>query len=84
MIGCRDSFAEVNGKGIEKLKAAGVNVIAGVLEKECLELNKRFFTFHEKQRPYIILKWAQSSDGKIAPLIAPEGGTLEYAGQRDC
>ncbi len=66
VIGCRDSFALVNGKGIEKLNAAGINVTLGILEKECLELNKRFFTFHEKQRPYIILKWAQSSDNKIS------------------
>jgi diaminohydroxyphosphoribosylaminopyrimidine deaminase/5-amino-6-(5-phosphoribosylamino)uracil reductase len=66
VIGCRDSFAAVNGRGMERLKTAGVEVIFGILENECLELNKRFFTFHEKQRPYIILKWAQSSDGKIA------------------
>lgn len=66
VIGCRDSFAEVDGKGIERLKVAGVHIIVGVMENECMELNKRFFTFHEKQRPYIILKWAQSSDGKIA------------------
>ena len=63
VIGCSDPFAQVAGKGIEKLKAAGINVSMGVLEKECLELNKRFFTFHEKKRPYIILKWAQSQDG---------------------
>lgn len=66
IIGCRDSFAEVDGKGIEKLKIAGINVELGILEKESVELNKRFFTFHEKQRPYIILKWAQSSDNMIA------------------
>ena len=66
VIGCRDSFIEVDGRGIEKLKAAGVIVIFGILEKECLELNKRFFTFHEKHRPYIILKWAETGDGKIA------------------
>ena len=66
VIGCRDSFAAVDGKGIERLKAAGVDVTFGILENECLELNKRFFTYQEKQRPYIILKWAQSSDGKIA------------------
>ncbi len=65
VIGCRDSFAAVDGKGIERLKAASVQVTLGILEDECRELNKRFFTFHEKQRPYIILKWAQSSDGKI-------------------
>jgi diaminohydroxyphosphoribosylaminopyrimidine deaminase/5-amino-6-(5-phosphoribosylamino)uracil reductase len=80
VIGCRDSFPEVDGKGIEKLKGAGVNVLAGVLEKECLQLNKRFFTFHDLKRPYIILKWAQSADGKIGPpLNPPEGGTLESA-----
>lgn len=66
VIGCRDSFKEVNGKGIEKLKKAGTNVTVGVLEKKCRELNKRFFTFHENKRPYVILKWAQTSDGKIA------------------
>jgi diaminohydroxyphosphoribosylaminopyrimidine deaminase/5-amino-6-(5-phosphoribosylamino)uracil reductase len=66
VIGCRDSYEEVNGRGIEKLLKAGVVVIAGILEKEALDLNKRFFTFHTKKRPYIILKWAQSQDGKIA------------------
>lgn len=66
VIGCRDSYKEVNGKGIEKLKAAGIEIITGVLENEAKELNKRFFTFHEKQRPFIILKWAQSSNRKIA------------------
>lgn len=66
IIGCRDPFKEVNGKGIEKLIAAGVEVITSILEKECLELNKRFFLFHTETRPYIILKWAQSSNQKIA------------------
>lgn len=66
VIGCRDNYKEVNGNGIKQLKAAGVNVKTGVLEKEALQLNKRFFTFHENKRPYIILKWAQSMDGKIA------------------
>jgi diaminohydroxyphosphoribosylaminopyrimidine deaminase / 5-amino-6-(5-phosphoribosylamino)uracil reductase len=65
VIGCKDSNKEVNGKGIAILKAAGVNVVEQVLEKECLEINKRFFTFHNQQRPYIILKWAQSKDEKI-------------------
>lgn len=68
VIGCQDSFAQVNGKGIEKLKAVGIEVITGVLEKGCLELNKRFFTFHAQKRPYIVLKWAQTGDGKIAAL----------------
>jgi diaminohydroxyphosphoribosylaminopyrimidine deaminase / 5-amino-6-(5-phosphoribosylamino)uracil reductase len=66
IIACRDSYAEVNGKGIKKLKAAGIHVTVGVLEKEALALNTRFFTFHQQLRPYIILKWAQSNNNKIA------------------
>jgi len=66
VIGCADSFEKVNGSGIEKLRAAGVDVQVNVLRHECRALNKRFFTFHEKQRPYIILKWAESADGMIA------------------
>jgi diaminohydroxyphosphoribosylaminopyrimidine deaminase/5-amino-6-(5-phosphoribosylamino)uracil reductase len=66
VVGCRDPFVEVNGKGIEKLRAAGVEVVLGVLEEECLSLNKRFFLFHTEHRPYITLKWAQTADGKIA------------------
>ena len=65
VIGCVDSFAKVSGKGIEKLKNAGCDVTVGVLEKESTELNRRFFTFHEKKRPYIILKWAETKDGFI-------------------
>lgn len=67
VIGAIDPHDKVAGNGIKKLKAAGKNVIVGVLEKECRELNKRFFTFHEKKRPYIILKWAESADGFISP-----------------
>ena len=63
VIGAHDTNELVAGKGIEKLKSAGIDVTVGVLEKECKELNKRFYTFHEKNRPYIILKWAQTSDG---------------------
>lgn len=66
IIGCRDPFTEVNGKGIEKLAAAGVKIEVGVLEMEAIALNKRFFTFHTLHRPYIILKWAQTADHKIA------------------
>ncbi|MBX9779185.1 MAG: bifunctional diaminohydroxyphosphoribosylaminopyrimidine deaminase/5-amino-6-(5-phosphoribosylamino)uracil reductase RibD [Chitinophagaceae bacterium] len=66
VVGCVDSFKEVAGKGINQLREAGVEVIVGVLEKECIGLNKRFFTYHEKKRPYIILKWAQTADKKIA------------------
>ena len=66
VIGCRDPFKEVDGKGIEKLKTAGIKVIYGILEKACQQLNKRFFTFYTKHRPYIILKWAETGDGKLA------------------
>lgn len=66
VIGCRDPFTEVNGKGIEKLKAADIDVTTGILEDECKELNKRFFTYHTRHRPYIILKWAETLDRKIA------------------
>lgn len=65
VVGCYDKNRVVNGRGIAKLQAAGVQVITGVLEKECEELNRRFFTVQEKQRPYIVLKWAQSADGFI-------------------
>lgn len=66
VIGCRDSFEFVNGKGIERLQAAGKDVTVGVLEDDCRELNRRFFTYQEKKRPYIILKWAQTANGKIS------------------
>jgi diaminohydroxyphosphoribosylaminopyrimidine deaminase/5-amino-6-(5-phosphoribosylamino)uracil reductase len=66
VIGCRDPFVQVNGKGIEKLKAAGVEVEVGILEKECKHINKRFFLFHTEHRPYVILKWAETADKKIA------------------
>ncbi|MDI3321819.1 bifunctional diaminohydroxyphosphoribosylaminopyrimidine deaminase/5-amino-6-(5-phosphoribosylamino)uracil reductase RibD [Pinibacter soli] len=65
VVGCRDPFKQVDGKGIEKLQNAGAEVTMNVLENECRELNKRFFTFHTNYRPYIILKWAQSNNGKI-------------------
>lgn len=60
-----DPFSEVAGRGIEKLKAAGIQVDCGILEKEAKELNKRFITFHTKKRPFITLKWAQTKDGFI-------------------
>lgn len=68
VIGCLDTFSKVNGLGIQRLKEAGVEVITSVLKNECRQLNRRFFTFHEKKRPYILLKWAKSADGYIAPL----------------
>ena len=72
VIGTVDSNIKVAGSGIKRLRDAGANVIVGILEKECHELNQRFFTFHEKNRPYIILKWAQTQDGFIAPLQKEE------------
>jgi diaminohydroxyphosphoribosylaminopyrimidine deaminase/5-amino-6-(5-phosphoribosylamino)uracil reductase len=72
VIGTVDSNIKVAGNGIKRLQDAGANVIVGVLEKECYELNQRFFTFHEKKRPYIILKWAETQDGFIAPLQKEE------------
>jgi diaminohydroxyphosphoribosylaminopyrimidine deaminase/5-amino-6-(5-phosphoribosylamino)uracil reductase len=68
VVGCRDPFPLVNGKGIEKLVAAGLEVTVGVLEAACIALNKRFFTFNTLHRPYIVLKWAQSLDGFIAGM----------------
>jgi len=67
VIGTIDPFAKVQGRGIQKLMASGCDVILGVLEEESQQLNKRFFTFHQHQRPYIILKWAQTKDGFLAP-----------------
>lgn len=78
VIGCRDSFDQVDGKGIQKLREAGVDVTVGVLEKECLELNRVFFTCHGKKRPYITLKWAQSADGYIDKVR----GNNEYEGEK--
>ena len=65
VVGCIDEFAEVQGRGIQKLRDAGIDVTVGVLEAECRQLNRRFFTFHRLQRPYIILKWAQTANGFI-------------------
>lgn len=65
VIGCQDPFAKVQGRGIQKLKEVGIDVSVGVLEEECKALNKRFMTFHGKQRPFVTLKWAESEDGFI-------------------
>ncbi|QCE43577.1 bifunctional diaminohydroxyphosphoribosylaminopyrimidine deaminase/5-amino-6-(5-phosphoribosylamino)uracil reductase RibD [Psychroserpens sp. NJDZ02] len=72
VIGCVDDNPEVAGKGIKRLMEAGRNVRVGVLETECKAHHKRFFTFHNKKRPYIILKWAESIDGFIAPKTKDE------------
>ena len=68
VIGCQDPFPKVAGSGIEALKQAGVEVVVGVLEQAALALNKRFICFHQNQRPFIILKWAQTANGKIAGM----------------
>jgi diaminohydroxyphosphoribosylaminopyrimidine deaminase/5-amino-6-(5-phosphoribosylamino)uracil reductase len=65
VVGCMDPFAKVNGQGIRKLRDAGIEVVVGVLEKECLELNSRFITFQQQHRPWVTLKWAQSEDGFV-------------------
>ena len=65
VVGCIDEFAEVQGRGIRKLRDAGIEVTVGVLEDECKALNRRFFTFHRLSRPYIILKWAQTANGFV-------------------
>ncbi|WP_100615568.1 bifunctional diaminohydroxyphosphoribosylaminopyrimidine deaminase/5-amino-6-(5-phosphoribosylamino)uracil reductase RibD [Confluentibacter citreus] len=72
VIGCIDDNIKVAGKGVEKLKNAGCQVTVGVLEDECKKHHKRFFTFHNKKRPYIILKWAETKDGFIAPETKKE------------
>lgn len=82
VIGCVDTFSEVSGKGIAMLQAAGIKVITDILQQECRALNKRFFTFHEKKRPYIILKWAQSADGFIGPVGGQKLMLSGWAAQR--
>ena len=71
VVGCIDEFAEVQGRGIRKLREAGIEVEVGVLEEECKALNRRFFTFHRENRPYIILKWAQTANGFIDDHYQP-------------
>ena len=65
VVGCIDEFAEVKGRGIQKLRDAGIEVVVGVMGQECKALNRRFFTFHREHRPFIILKWAQTANGFI-------------------
>ena len=72
VIGCLDSNSLVAGKGVSHLENAGINVIVGVLETECRMHHKRFFTVQENKRPYIILKWAETKDGFVAPIAKNE------------
>ncbi|MFD1315785.1 bifunctional diaminohydroxyphosphoribosylaminopyrimidine deaminase/5-amino-6-(5-phosphoribosylamino)uracil reductase RibD [Namhaeicola litoreus] len=67
VVGSLDFNEKVCGRGIEKLKLAGCEVVVGLLEERCKELNKRFFTFHLKRRPFVVLKWAESFDGYLSP-----------------
>ena len=76
VIGCQDPFAKVAGKGIQKLRDASREVIVGVLEEECLQLNRRFITFHTRKRPFITLKWAESADGFIDRLRTEGNPTI--------
>ena len=78
VVGTIDPFAEVQGRGIKKLKDAGIEVMVGVLEKECQWLNRRFFTFHREHRPYIILKWAQTANG----FIDEDGKALQISNEQ--
>ena len=71
VVGCVDTFSKVSGRGISRLREAGIDVEVGVLEKECRWMNRRFFTLNERQRPYIILKWAQSANGFIDNAFRP-------------
>lgn len=71
VIGAMDSHDKVNGKGKKIIQDAGIEAVSGILEQECIELNKRFFTYHEKKRPYIILKWAESGDGFLDKDFKP-------------
>lgn len=81
VIGAMDSHDKVNGKGKKILQDSGIETISGILEEQCRELNKRFFTFHEKKRPYIILKWAESKDGFIDKDFKPTKISNELASQ---
>jgi diaminohydroxyphosphoribosylaminopyrimidine deaminase/5-amino-6-(5-phosphoribosylamino)uracil reductase len=72
VIGTLDPHEKVAGKGCKMLAVAGISIQTGVLEKECTFLNRRFFTYHKKQRPYILLKWAETADGFIAPHFKEE------------
>ena len=78
VVGCIDEYAEVQGRGIKKLQDAGIEVEVGVLEAECKALNRRFFTFHREQRPYIILKWAQTANGFIDDHFQPVQISSDY------
>ena len=78
VVGCVDPFAEVQGRGIQKLRDAGIEVTVGVLERECQWFNRPFFTYHREHRPLIILKWAQTVNG----FIDDEGKALQISNKQ--
>ena len=78
VVGCIDPFAKVQGRGVEMIREAGIDVTVGVLEEECQWLNRRFFTYHSKHRPYIILKWAQTANG----FIDDHGNALQISNEQ--
>lgn len=80
VIGCKDPFAKVAGRGIQKLLDAGIEVVVGVKEKECLTLNKHFLTFHQYKRPFVTLKWAESADHFMdAERTDPQQGAYRFS-----
>ncbi|NCI47137.1 bifunctional diaminohydroxyphosphoribosylaminopyrimidine deaminase/5-amino-6-(5-phosphoribosylamino)uracil reductase RibD [Sediminibacterium sp. WSJ-3] len=81
VIGCRDPFEQVNGRGIERLQQAGIEVTTGILKTGCIECNRRFFTWNRQRRPYVVLKWAQTADHRIAHDPAQFSGRLLITGQ---
>ncbi|MDL2296354.1 bifunctional diaminohydroxyphosphoribosylaminopyrimidine deaminase/5-amino-6-(5-phosphoribosylamino)uracil reductase RibD [Bacteroidales bacterium OttesenSCG-928-B11] len=78
VIGNVDPNTKVDGKGVAKLQQAGIEVVTGVLDEECRNLNRRFFTYHQKKRPYVILKWAQTADGYMDVERSEDGSAPPY------
>ena len=79
VVGCVDPFAKVQGRGIQKLRDAGIEVTVGVLEQECLQLNRKFMTFNRLRRPYVTLKWAESADGFIDRIRTEADGPVVFS-----
>ncbi len=79
VVGCMDPFAKVNGQGIRKLRDAGIEVVVGVMEQECLQLNRKFITFHRQHRPWVTLKWAQSEDGFMDAVRQPGEEPVKFS-----
>lgn len=84
VVGCLDPFARVNGRGVRMLREAGVEVKVGVLQQECLDINRRFITCHSLNRPWVTLKWAQTSDGFIDCRHSPVGDALRISTPAGC